>query len=173
MELLELMKNRRSIRKFQEEPLTKEQVEKLVKAGALAPSSKNKRPVKLIVIQDREKIKELKSCKNAGTAGLATAPCAVVILGDTLKSDVWQEDASIAAIMMQLEAESLGLGSVWIQIRNRQSDTGDSEKAVREVLDIPEFYGVLAILAIGNKAEEKEPYKEESLDLSGIHFEHI
>lgn len=168
-EMLEIMKSRRSIRKFTEEKLTKEEVEKILKAGLLAPSSKNKKPVELILVEDPETIKALKSCKSMGTAGLDSAACAIVVAADSQKSDVWVEDASIAATMMMLEAESLSLGSVWIQIRNRQGDVTDSETEVRNVLNIPETYGVLNILALGRKAEEKVPYKEEDLNLSSVH----
>lgn len=170
-EMLEIMKSRRSIRKFTEEKLTKEEVEKILKAGLLAPSSKNKKPVELILVEDPETIKELKSCKSMGTSGLDSAACVIVVAADRQKSDVWVEDASIAATMMMLEAESLSLGSVWIQIRNRQGDVADSEIEVRNVLNIPESYGILNLLALGRKAEEKTPYKEEDLNLSSVHKE--
>lgn len=170
-EMLEILKRRRSIRKFTEEKLTKEEVEKILKAGLLAPSSKNKKPVELILIEDPHTIQALKNCKNMGTAGLDSAACAIVVTADSRKSDVWVEDASIAATMMMLEAESLSLGSVWIQIRNRQSASADAEIEVRSLLNIPESYGVLNILAFGRKAEEKAPYKEEDLQLSSVHRE--
>ena len=129
----------------------------------------NKKPVELIVVEDRETLGALKRCKNYGTNGLDTAPCAVAVIADSRLSDVWVEDAAIAAALMQLEAESLGLGSVWIQLRNRQSSSGSSEDDVKRVLNIPENYGVLAILAIGYKYEAKAPYDENTLDFSKIH----
>ncbi len=170
-EMLEIMKSRRSVRKFTDEGLTKEEVEKILKAGLLAPSSMNKRPVELILVEDPETIKALKNCKSLGTVGLNSATCAIVVAADTQKSDVWVEDASIAATMIQLEVESLSLGSVWIQIRGRYSDLTDSETEVRKVLNIPESYGVLNILALGRKAEEKVPYKDEDLNMSAVHRE--
>lgn len=54
-----------------------------------------------------------------GAAFLADAAMAVVVMADPLASDVWIEDASIASIMIQLQAEDLGLGSCWIQVRER------------------------------------------------------
>jgi nitroreductase len=108
-------------------------------------------------------------CKNFGTEGLNTASCAIAVIADGQKSDVWIEDASAAAILMQVEAESLGVGSVWIQIRNRQSGPESSEEEVRKVLHIPEKYCVLCVLAMGYKDEDKEPYEEENLDFSKIH----
>lgn len=168
-DILEILKNRRSVRKFKEEKLEKETIRQILKAALLAPSSKNKKPAEFIVVEDKETIQKLKVCKNFGTEGLNTAPCAIAVIADGQKSDVWIEDASAAAILMQVEAESLGVGSVWIQIRNRQSGPESSEEEVRKVLHIPEKYCVLCVLAMGYKDEDKEPYEEENLDFSKIH----
>jgi septum formation protein len=62
-----------------------------------------------------------------GAAFLADAAMAVVVMADPLASDVWIEDASIASIMIQLQAEDLGLGSCWIQVRERFTATGIEE----------------------------------------------
>jgi nitroreductase len=166
---LDLIKSRRSIRKFKAEKPGQETVLRILKAGLLAPSSMNKKPVELIVVDDRETMRRLKACKNFGTNGLDTAAFAVVVLADSALSDVWVEDAAIAAAFMQLEAQSLGLGSVWIQLRNRQSGTGPAEDAVRKALDIPDKYGVPAVLAFGYKDEDKPPYDETAAELSKVH----
>ncbi len=169
--MLDLFKKRRSIRTFKEEKMPKEMIQDIIRAGLLAPSSKNKKPVEFIVVEDMETLQKLKACKNKGSNGLDTAPCAIAVIGDSRKSDVWIEDASIASCFMQLEAESLGLGSVWIQIRKRQSNSDDSEKEVRKVLNIPEGYGVLNILAVGYKDENRKPYDESDIDYSKVHYE--
>lgn len=168
--MLELLKNRRSIRKYKEDKIDKELLDKILKCSLLAPSSKNKRPVELIVIEDRESILKLEECKNMGTLGLKTAPLAIAIIGDTQKSDVWVEDTSIVATIIQLEAEDLGLGSCWIQMRKRQGESEDCEVLVRKVLNIPDNYGVLAVLSLGYKDEQKKPYNEDDIDFSKIHY---
>lgn len=170
-EMMEVIKKRRSIRKFKEEGVSKESLGAIIKAGLFAPSSKSKKPVEFIVVEEKETIKNLKECKSFGTSGLDTAPLVIVIIADSEKSDVWVEDASIAAIMMQLEAESLSLGSVWIQIRKRECANGDSEAAVRQVLGIPEKFGVLCLLALGHKAEERQPYEDKDADPFKVHTE--
>lgn len=169
-DLLNLIMKRRSIRKFKDEKLSKEQIQELVNAGLLAPTSKNNKAVELIVVDDMDTINKLKDCRNMGTVGLQSASCAIVVIGDSEKSDVWVEDASISASYMQLRAEDLGLGSVWIQMRNRVSEIESSENEVRKVLNIPEKYGVLCILAIGYKNENIEPYKKDDVDESRVHF---
>lgn len=168
-EILEILKNRRSIRKFKEEKIDNSIIEQLLQATLLAPSSKDKKPVEFIVVDDKETIEKLKTCKSKGAAALETAPCAIVVIADSELSDVWIEDASIAATLIQLAAANLGLGSVWIQMRKRQSDIKSSEEEVRELLNIPEKYGVLSIMAIGYKDEIKEPYDVKSLDFSKVH----
>lgn len=169
-ELLNLFTRRRSIRKFTDKKIDSELIEQILKAGLLAPSSKNKKPVEFIVIQDREIILELKKCKNKGAEGLNGAQCAILVIADSSLSDVWIEDASIATTFIQLAAEKLGLGSVWIQIRKRFNDNGDAEDEVRALLDIPENYGVLNIVALGYKDEKKGPHDIGKLDSAKIHY---
>lgn len=168
--MLEILKNRRSIRKFTEEKVSKEDLEKILKAGLLAPSSMGKKPVEMIVVEDKEVISKLENCKKHGTAPLKTAPLVIAVIGDSELSDVWVEDASIVSILIQLEVEKLGLGSTWVQMRKRESLEKDSEEAVREVLVIPEEYGVLSLIAIGHKNEEKKPYNDSDLNFEKIHY---
>lgn len=169
-QLLNILKNRRSIRKFKDEKIDTKIVEKVLKAGLLAPSSKNKKPVEYIVVEDKETILELKKCKNKGAEALNTAPCTIVVIGDSDLSDVWIEDASVAATYIQLAAEDAGLGSVWIQMRRRFNENGDAEDEVRKLLNIPGKYGVLAIIALGYKDEEKQPHDINNLDFSKVRY---
>ena len=169
--LLDLLMRRRTIRLFKDEKVDKDLLKKIINAGSLAPSSKNKKPVEFIIVENKEILLKLKQCKLKGNIGLNTAPCAVVVIGDSEKSDVWIEDASVAASYLQLEAENLGLGTVWLQIRKRFNEFDDSEKEVRKLLDIPENYGVLCIIAVGHKDEIKSPYNEKDIDNSKFHYE--
>ena len=168
--MIDLLKNRRSIRKFTEEKVSKEELEKILKAGLLAPSSMNKKPVEFVVIEDRQTILKLEKCKKFGTVPLKTAPLVICVISDSEISDVWVEDASIASVLIQLEVEKLGLGSTWIQLRNRTCDEGNSEEVVRKVLSIPQKYGILSLIAIGHKDEDKKPYTDKDLDFSKVHY---
>ncbi|MEW9080450.1 nitroreductase family protein [Terrisporobacter glycolicus] len=169
--MLEILKNRRSIRKFTNEKISKEDLNKILKVGLFAPSSMGKNPVEMIVVEDKQTILQLETCKKHGTLPLKTAPLVIAVIADSELSDVWVEDASIVSILIQLEVEKLGLGSTWIQMRKRESLEKDSEEAVREVLNIPEKYGVLSIVAIGHKDEEKKPYDDSHLNFDKVHFE--
>ena len=103
---------------------------------------------------------------------------ALVVVGDTTRSDTWVEDCSIMMAYMQLAAEELGIGNCWVQIRSRQSQTllanGEnlpSNAFVRAALEIPEAYDVLAILALGESEETRAPHTAEDLDWSHVHDE--
>lgn len=164
MEFFEVLRKRRSVRRSQDRPVSHELVEKLLEAAFLSPSSFNKRPWHFIVVDDREKLNALSKVK-LGASGLATAPLAIVITADETKSDVWIEDASIAAEHIQLAAFDLGLSSFWVQIRNRMhSEDKTAEEYVRELLRIPENYRVLCIIGVGYPAEKKPPHGEEVME---------
>ena len=93
----------------------------------------------------------------------------VVVCADESRSDIWIEDCSIASIVLQLTGVSLGLGSCWIQIRNRMHDqTRSSEDYVKAVLGLPGNMRVESIVAFGYPDEEKPPNPVERLDYEKI-----
>ena len=166
-----LIKQRRSTRKFTEEPLTPEQVEAILKAGLMAPSSKRSNPWQFIVVEDKEMLQKLAHCKNGGSAFLEGCSLAVVVCADVMASDLWVEDASVASIYMQLQAEDLGLGSCWCQIRNRVTeDERDSNDYVRFLLQIPYQLDVLSIIGFGHKDQVRKPFDESHLQWEKIHL---
>ena len=158
MELLKLLQSRRSIRKYTDEHISDETLEKILQAGLLAPSSRAIYPVELVAVRDKEMLSKLSECKAAGAAMLKDADAAIVVVGDTAKSDAWIEDCSITMTIMMLEATEQGVGNCWVQCRGRQTSEGAStEECVRALLSLPENYGVLAILSLGMPAEELAP----------------
>ena len=166
-----LIKQRRSTRKFTEEPLTPEQVEAILKAGLMAPSSKRSNPWQFIVVEDKEMLQKLAHCKNGGSAFLEGCSLAVVVCADVMASDVWVEDASVASIYMQVQAEDLGLGSCWCQIRNRVTeDERDSNDYVRFLLQIPYQLDVLSIIGFGHKDQVRKPFDESHRQWEKIHL---
>ncbi len=164
-----LLKNRRSIRKYKEEKVNEGVADLLLKSILKSPSGNNINPWEIIYVDDKELISKLAISKAKGARFLANAPQCLVILADELKTDVWIEDASIAATIAHLTAESLGLGSCWIQIRNRLTSDGmSSEEYVRELMSIPSNIRVEAIIAFGYPDEQKKPRSEESLQLGKV-----
>lgn len=150
--------------------MPREIIEKLLEAAFLSPSSYNKRPWHFIVVDDRELLKKLSKAK-LGASGLATASVAIVVTADESRSDVWIEDASIAAEHIQLAAVALGLGSFWIQIRNRMHDEEKTaEEYVRDLLNIPKNYRVLCIIGIGYPAEKKRPHGKDIFEWEKVSY---
>lgn len=168
---VDLISTRRSTRKFTAEEITQEEVVSLMKAALMSPASKRSNPWQFILIDDKETLQKVAHCKEHGSAFLADASLGIVILADPLASDVWIEDASVASILIQLQAEDLGLGSCWIQVRERFTASGvPSGEYLHEVLDIPLPLQVLSVIAIGHKGIERKPFDESHLQWEKIHL---
>lgn len=155
--MIEILRNRRSIRKYTNQPIEIEKLEILKEAALRSPSSKNINPWEFIFVDNPETISKLKECKPHGVTPLKTAPLAVVVCADETKNDVWIEDCSIASVLLQLTAQSFGLGSCWVQIRNRwHSENVSSEKYIQQLLNIPGEYRVLSIVTMGYPESTRE-----------------
>ncbi len=162
--MIELLRKRRSIRKFTSEKIAPAAIETIIEAALRAPTSRGINPWEFVFVDDPETLLKLSEAKLHGSEFLKNAPLGVVICADSTKSDVWIEDCSIAAIIIQLTALSLGLGSCWAQIRNRQHDKEKSAGSyVRELLGLPDHIEVEAILGIGHPAEKKIPVSSNKL----------
>ncbi|HHW49187.1 MAG TPA: NAD(P)H nitroreductase [Clostridiaceae bacterium] len=168
----DLLKSRRSIRKFQDKKVEEEKIDIILKSALLSPSSRSRRPWEFIVVTDKELLKKLSRCREHSSSFLAGAPLGIVVIADPEACDVWIEDASIASIIIQLAAQSLGLGSCWIQVRERYGagnvKAGDY---IKDILGIPAKYEVECMVAIGYPAEDKKPYDERQLAYNKIHYE--
>lgn len=162
---------RHSIRKYKAQPLSADDVKQILEAGLLAPSSKSSRPWEFVCIEDRDMLVKLAECKPAGARPIAGAKLAVVICADPEKSDVYIEDCSVAASYMQLQATALGIGSCWIQIRNRLSaDDNPSQDLVQALLGIPASMQVVAILTFGYSDEQRNPVDPSKLKWEKVHI---
>ena len=169
--MFEILRNRRSVRKFLDSPIEEEKIKLLVEALVRSPSSRSINPWEFIILDDRVTMEALYRCKKHGAGFLFSAPLAIAILGDTTVSDTCIEDCSIAAITLQYAAETLGLKSCWCQVRLRaHNDEMSAEEYIREKLDIPERYLVEAVIGIGYPADEKEGHPEESLQKEKVRW---
>lgn len=136
-EFHDMLFTRHSIRKYTDEPIDGEHVKLLLEAALLAPSGKSVRPWEFVVVEDKEVLAKMSECRPFGSGPVAKCKLAIVVCGDPGKTDVWVEDCTIAATYIQLQAEALGLGSCWIQMRGRfDKDNNDSADLIRELLEI-------------------------------------
>ncbi len=171
--LQSLIQNRRSIRSFTDQPIEKEKMEAIIEAMLLAPTSMKRRPWQFVILDDKELLETFSNCKPHGASFLKKAPLGIVICADPSVSNVWVEDTAIAATFAQLMAESLGLKSCWIQIRDRPyNDDQMSEDFIAEKLGIPKELSIASIIALGYADEEKKPHDRSELPFDQVRYNH-
>lgn len=178
METVKCIRERRSIRKFKDEPVPRELIEKIVETAAYAPSWKNKQPARYLVVEDREKMNRIADgCVlgfeyNINTIRKAPALVLVNIVKNrsgyekdgsatTSKGHDWEVfDAGIATQTFCLAAHDMGLGTVIMGIFD--------EEKVGQVVQIPEGQQLAALIACGYPDIEPDtpPRKEVSQLLS-------
>jgi nitroreductase len=169
--MIDILRSRRSIRKYEKKAIARESLDILKEAVLLCPSSRGINPWAFIFVDDSELLKQLARAKEHGSSFLKDAALAIVVCGDETKSDVWVEDCSIASIVAQVTAQSLGLGSCWIQIRKRShSQDKTAEEYVQDLLRIPKYLKVESIISIGYPAEIKKPIPHDQLEFEKIHY---
>ncbi|PLX78338.1 MAG: NAD(P)H-dependent dehydrogenase/reductase [Desulfuromonas sp.] len=167
--MLEILRNRRSVRQFTDQKIETDKIETLQEALLRAPSSRGRNPWKFLFITEPTTLQKLATAKEHGSNFLGGAPLAVVVAAEVSLTDVWIEDCSIAAIILQLTAESLGLGSCWAQIRLRPHDIQQSaESFVRELLGMPGDLAVECIVGIGYPQDRLPAHPASYLDYGKI-----
>ena len=170
MEFMDVLLKRRSSRKFSDEKITKDELDKILKAGLLAPSSMNRKPVNFLVVERKETLSQLAKSKDHGAELIAGADKAIVVIADTMVADTWCEDSSIALTYLHLAATDLGIGSCWVQIHLREKDGVDAEEIVRDIVKIDNHYRIVGIMALGHSDDIPEPHTIEDIDKEKIHF---
>ena len=148
MELLELMKNRYSVRQFEKKQIEQEKLEKILEAGRVAPTACNRQPQRILVLQTKENLEKLETC----TKFTFQAPTVLMVCAD--KATAWtrkqdeknhgQIDVSIVTTQMVLEAFSLGIGSCFV--------CAFDEEKIRQTFAIPQNYEVVTLLPLGYPA---------------------
>ena len=170
--LIELMRSRRSIRAFSDQPVEPEKLDLLLEAALRAPAQPGKPPWEFVVVSDSETIAQLSLAKASGSAFLKKAALVVVVCGRPQISDVWVEYASLATLLLHLEAHDLGLGSCWVQVRLRAHDGERSAAAyISEILGLDPELDVEAMVAVGYPAEAKNGHPTTSLPYEKVSFE--
>ena len=171
MEFDDVLLKRRSVRKFTDEEVTKDQLNQILQAGLLAPTSMNRKPCNFLVVSNKDTLKELSKVKEHGADFLSGADKAIVVIANTLQADTWIEDSSIALSFMHLKATDIGVGSCWIQTHLRKSSDGeDAEKRVRDIVRIDDYFRIVGILALGISDGEVKHHTLDDIDKSKVHF---
>jgi nitroreductase len=166
----DLIRKRRSIRRFSDQPVEPEKIDMLVEAALRAPSSRSLNPWEFVVVDDRPLLERLAACKPHGAGFLSQAPLGIVVCADPARCDVWVEDCAIAVTFIQLMATSLDLGSCWIQVRKREHVSGcPARDDIARHLDLPDRLEVEAMIAVGYPAQPKAGHAWDTLLFDRVH----
>ena len=169
MDFKDIVSKRRSIRKFTDEELTPEQTHAILRAALMSPTSKSTRAWKFIIVDDKNLLRQIAQSKSAGAEFVESAPLAVIVLVDSSLTDVWIEDASIAAVTMQYQATELGLGSCWAQLRLRgHLDGVTSDECLRDLFGYPDHFKAECVIAFGHPAIERKMQDESKLKWESV-----
>jgi nitroreductase len=168
-DILDFLAKRRTIRKYEDRPVPEEEIAALIEAAFYAPSYLNRRPMHILVVQDKEKQTRLGEILGVRPY-IQQASAVLVLLGDPERSNSWQVDLAASAENVLLAATGMGLGSAWVG--NPYGAAWDSRvNQIQELFSIPDSMGVLGLLCVGYPAEEKEPHtKAETWDISRVHY---
>ncbi len=157
-QVLDAIRNRRSIREFTAEPVPSDLLEQIIRAGIWAPSGLNNQPWRFVIIRDHEIIKKLAALTHyAHIVQAAPALIAVYLDQEKMYDSVKDHQAAGACIQnMLLAAHALGLGTVWLGQILKNKDR------VNVVLQLSDRYDLMAILAIGypkhrNQQSRRQP----------------
>lgn len=167
-DILDVIMRRRSIRKYTEEPVTREQIITLLQAAMAAPSAMNRKPWEFVVVTEPERLAAL---RRRLVLGNYNAPVAIVVCGNlrraapAIAKDFWVVDCSAATENILLAATGLGLGTVWIGVYPLRPVMA----LIRGLLGLPRHVAPLAVVWVGHPAESKPPRTQ--YDEANVHWE--
>lgn len=165
MTLTEILAKRRSVRKFEERPVPREVLEKILRLALTAPSSKSTRSTRFMVVDKPDMMAKIAEMRDFGSSFVKEAPCGVLVMGDATATDLWVDNASISATLLQLAAEEAGLGSCWVHVNGRprllkEPEAGNAADYLKTFLPIPEGCLPLCFVALGYPAATPKPHAE-------------
>jgi nitroreductase len=149
---------RKSVRKYTGQNVSRDQLEALVKAGMAAPTAGDKRPWAFIAIDDRNTLDQLAE-ELPHAKFLKNAPAAIAVCGDLQKAfegeeePYWVQDCSAASQNILLASEIMGLGAIWTGVYPLR----ERIDAVKNILDLPEWIIPLNVIPIGHPAGDTKP----------------
>lgn len=161
---LEAIYNRRSIRKYKPEQISKEELEAVLKAGVCAPTGMNRQSPIIVVVQDREEIAYLSklnaAVNNWESDPLYGAPTVLIVLAEASSPHAVQDGSLVMGNLMNA-ASALGLGSCWINRAREVFDSPDGKALLKKWGIEGEYTGIgNCILGYPDEEREMKPRKE-------------
>ena len=173
-DLYELTRKRRSVRHYGSEHIDDEIINEIMKVALTAPTSFGHKPVEFVVVRDKDMIRKIGACKQMGGSQINGADAVIVVMvktADKRQEEFWIEDGAIASAYILLAVEQYGLGACWVHMRNRMGQRGTSDQEISSLLDVPDGYTILNLVAIGEKGETKKAYTDADLHSENVHYE--
>jgi nitroreductase len=160
----DLIKKRRSIKKYAARPVEQEKIDAIIETALRAPSGRAARPWAFVVVTDKELLEKLSNAKPMGAQFIKDVFAAIVVCADPSQSHLWIEDCAIAAVSMQYAAHTMGLGSRWAHMRdNTFDDQTSSRDYIAGLLGLPDNLDVECIIGVGYPDETVSSHRTEDL----------
>lgn len=161
--MIEEIKKRRSIRKYQSKEVDKKDILEIIKAAQFAPNGRHKKAWEFIIVQDKNVKKKI--FETLDDDFILKAPVLIVPIMDAQKTDLFIQDLSLASGYIFLQAVSFGLGTVWKNI--------DPENAqiIKKILNIPENFLLINIIPLGYPDENIPEHNDNDFEPEKIHWE--
>ncbi len=165
MDIFQVIRDRRSIRKYKDLPVERETIEQVLDAARLAPSWKDMQCWRFLVLTEAEQraaVLEAFPDDNPGKRAIATAPVVIVVCADPRESGVengieyYIADTAIAFEHLCLSAHALGLGSCWMGWYD--------EAKIKQALHIPDEIRVVGLTPLGYPDQEPKPRPRKQLN---------
>ena len=158
MDYSEVIARRHSVRKFTDQSVDREIIDEIIAEAMTAPSSRNSKSTGFMIVDDKSTLEAISVMRESGSAFVAGAPAAIVVLGDATKTDLWLDNCAISTTFLMLSAVNHGLGSCWVHVNGRPRSKTDESKGLaedylRDLLGIKDNMRVLCVLALGYEAE--------------------
>lgn len=161
---LQTIAQRTSVRQYVKgKQVEQEKVDKLLRAAMAAPSGMDRRPWEFVVVNERAALDSLAAALPYAKM-LSHAPMAVIVAGDTTKSEYWYLDCSAAAQNLLLAAKALDLGAVWTAAYPYE----DRMESVRSCLQLPPQVKPLCVIPVGYPDGAFQP--KDKWDETRVHY---
>ena len=148
-DFLQLCYDRVSVRRYREQAIPREMLEKILEAALLAPSSFGGHPVQFWIVQDKDLLNRLADCKAIGAPSIRNGSAAIVVAVDSQETELWIEDGAVASTHILLAAQEYGIGACWNQVRARAGKYKSTSQEIKDLLQIPSRFEVVSMISLG------------------------
>lgn len=121
MEFKTILEKRRSTRKFLPRKVEHDKLQRIVDMALQAPSSRNCRSTRLLVVEQPEMLEKIAAMRDYGSAFVSGAAAVILVMGDRRVTDLWIDNCAITATVMQLAIVDEGMASCWVHVNGRRA----------------------------------------------------